>query len=206
MDMRHFSIQGTKNLRSLASLLLRGEVYVPIWQRPFVWSEEQTCTLLESVLHQRFIPMFLLWSKGGEAKELGGHLPAQSRGNIAVIDGAQRLGAIYRGLLGDPGSDRIYSVGPDGRVGLTPRESPDRIPWRALVDEELWKTLGVWKAGFPHAEIWFELRDIAHVCEMLYYCESESQTIEQVLETFSLINRGGTPMSDQDYARAMASR
>jgi hypothetical protein len=101
--------------RQLSNLVTRihgGEIALPDFQRDFVWDATRTEELIQSIISEFPVGTLLLWKQGdGEtfasrsfegAPDLGGKKPAE-----LVLDGQQRLTALYQALMG-VGDERFY--------------------------------------------------------------------------------------------------
>ena len=91
MDIKH----KTKKLKGLVAI--RDKVRLdPSWQRGPVWSAPKQALLIDSILRGYDIPMIYLWDRGVSA------LPFR----YEVVDGQQRLRAIWEFLDGDFGLNK----------------------------------------------------------------------------------------------------
>lgn len=98
----------TPRLENILSEVLAGDLAIPDFQRPFVWSDEQRLNLLDSIVKGLPIGSLLVWrTTNKELKtysSLGGvPLPSPSRGSEKVsyvIDGHQRLSTLFGALYG----------------------------------------------------------------------------------------------------------
>jgi uncharacterized protein with ParB-like and HNH nuclease domain len=107
------------SLRKIVSFLNNsdedGGFWLPNIQRPFVWSEEQTCKLFDSILREYPISTLLIWrtkSKIRHRKFIDNfrpehrnrlsdfYVPENDRRKCLVLDGQQRLQSLFIGLKG----------------------------------------------------------------------------------------------------------
>jgi uncharacterized protein with ParB-like and HNH nuclease domain len=92
-----------------------GGFWLPNIQRPFVWSEEQTCRLFDSILREYPISTLLVWktkSKIRRRKFIDNfrpehrhrlsdfYVPEDDKRKCLVLDGQQRLQSLFIGLKG----------------------------------------------------------------------------------------------------------
>jgi uncharacterized protein with ParB-like and HNH nuclease domain len=92
-----------------------GGFWLPNIQRPFVWSEEQTCRLFDSILREYPISTLLVWKTKSNIRrrkfienfrhELRNRLsdfyvPDDDKRKCLVLDGQQRLQSLFIGLKG----------------------------------------------------------------------------------------------------------
>lgn len=98
-----------------------GGFWLPIIQRPFVWSEEQICRLFDSIMRVYPIGTLLVWKTTSEIRHRkfidnwrGGlrlsdfFVPENSRKKNLVLDGQQRLQALFIGLCGRYEGRELY--------------------------------------------------------------------------------------------------
>ncbi len=93
----------TYPLETLIGEIRTGEIALPDIQRPFVWKAAKVRDLLDSMYRGFPIGFLLFWSTGAEptARTIGsGH--KQSAPRLLVVDGQQRLTALYAVMTGEP--------------------------------------------------------------------------------------------------------
>jgi Protein of unknown function DUF262/Protein of unknown function (DUF1524) len=107
------------SLRKIVSFLNNpdedGGFWLPNIQRPFVWTEDQTCRLFDSILREYPISTLLVWktkSKIRRRKFIDNfrqehrnrlkdfYVPEDDRRKCLVLDGQQRLQSLFIGLKG----------------------------------------------------------------------------------------------------------
>jgi hypothetical protein len=115
------------SLRKIVSYLNNpdedGGFWLPNIQRPFVWSEDQICRLFDSILRQYPISTLLIWKtkahvrrrkfidnfKEDDRQHLGAFkVPDDDKKKCLVLDGQQRLQALFIGLRGSYDSKELY--------------------------------------------------------------------------------------------------
>lgn len=98
----------TPYIKDLNTLIRRGEVKVPQFQRPFVWGDDQALKLLDSVANNYPIGSLLLWrttEKLAVERNLGEFILPDTDDlspTEYVLDGQQRLTVLYSSLGADP--------------------------------------------------------------------------------------------------------
>lgn len=115
-----------------------GGFWLPNIQRDFVWTEEQTCRLFDSILREYPISTLLVWKnkskiryrkfidnyrKGMSLKD--SYLPQDEKRKNLVLDGQQRLQSLFIGLNGSYDSKQMYFNILSGDVVL-----PDDIKYK----------------------------------------------------------------------------
>jgi hypothetical protein len=79
----------------------RGDIKLPMFQREFVWSKEQTAQLIDSIIKGYPIGTFIFWKtkeKLASHKNIGNHkIPNSSSGDYVdyILDGQQRITSLY---------------------------------------------------------------------------------------------------------------
>ena len=98
-------------LPSLLAKLERGEIQIPVFQRPFVWKQSQVVELLESIYRGFPIGALFFWLPGEQLSKIGNnnflltsvpdedYLVPQIKDltypSVYVLDGVQRLSSLY---------------------------------------------------------------------------------------------------------------
>lgn len=88
-------------LASLLSDVERGNIKIPVFQRDYIWTDEQIISLLDSVYRGYPVGSLLLWSTKEELKyerNVGGFVLPQTPEDYPVnyiLDGQQRLTTLY---------------------------------------------------------------------------------------------------------------
>jgi uncharacterized protein with ParB-like and HNH nuclease domain len=111
-----------------------GGFWLPNIQRPFVWSEEQTCRLFDSILREYPISTLLVWKTKSDIRcrkfidnfrpEYRDSLsdffvPQDTKRKCLVLDGQQRLQSLFIGLKGSY-EGRELSLTADRKIRLEP--------------------------------------------------------------------------------------
>ena len=136
-----------------------GGFWLPNIQRPFVWSEEQTCRLFDSILREYPISTLLIWktkSKVRHRKFIDNFrpehrhrltdffVPENAKKKCLVLDGQQRLQSLFIGLMGSYEGHELYLDILSGEVA-----APDDVKFRC-------EFLPSEKAVFP----WIKFKDL----------------------------------------------
>ncbi|UGQ12318.1 DUF262 domain-containing protein [Yinghuangia sp. ASG 101] len=100
----------------------RGEIALPELQRPFVWSAAQVRDLFDSLLKGFPIGSLLFWETGADssARQIGTGSKERSP-RFLVVDGQQRLTALYAVLTGEHVVRKDFSRGPI-RIAFRPKD------------------------------------------------------------------------------------
>lgn len=133
-----------ERLHTLLGRVRRGDILVPRFQRPFIWSDEQRLLLLDSIYRRLPIGSFIIWRTRGNVltcfDQIAGvpvsRVTSQDRGEVMtyLLDGHQRLTSLYAALADgivaeEEGSDS------DPQGGRSPAELPgDDRPRRIYFD------------------------------------------------------------------------
>ncbi|WP_024338926.1 GmrSD restriction endonuclease domain-containing protein [Bradyrhizobium japonicum] len=165
------------SLRKIVSYLNNpdedGGFWLPNIQRPFVWNEEQTCRLFDSILREYPISTLLVWKTRSNIRcrrfidnfwpEQRNHLadfyvPQNDRKKCLVLDGQQRLQSLFIGLKGSYEGRELFLNILSGEVG-----APDDIKYKFAF-------LKPAEANFP----WIKFKD-------LVFGDANSFTATQVI-------------------------
>ena len=98
------------HLEQLFSYIDIGDLGLPDIQRPFVWRDSKVRDLFDSLYKGFPIGSYLLWrnTAGGRAHQIGTKEREHDAPNILIIDGQQRLTALYSVFRGVPVRDDNY--------------------------------------------------------------------------------------------------
>lgn len=111
---------GTIQYNALLNEIEKGVIKIPQFQREFVWSKNQSASLLDSIIKGYPIGSFILWKtkeRLRSIRDIGGmDLPDIPDGDLVqyVLDGQQRMTSLYVGIKGsvikkDDGKEEDYS-------------------------------------------------------------------------------------------------
>ena len=165
-----------------------GGFWLPNIQRPFVWSEEQTCRLFDSILRQYPISTLLIWKTTAPIKcrkfidnfhpKHRDHLkdffvPENPNRKCLVLDGQQRLQSLYIGLKGSFEGRELYMNILSGEIA-----APDDVKFH-------FQFLNSEKAAFP----WLKFKDLVFSTENVHAA------------TRSVLKAVSPPLSESDKNR-----
>ena len=99
------------HLEQLFSYIDMGDLGLPDIQRPFVWKDAKVRDLFDSLYRGYPIGSYLLWrnTAGGKTHQIGEKQHAHKEPNLLIIDGQQRLTALYSVFRGEPVKDENYA-------------------------------------------------------------------------------------------------
>lgn len=151
MQVKKLSVR--RIIRSLNNADDDGGLWLPNIQRPFVWSEEQTCRLFDSIMREYPISTMLVWRTDAPIKcrkFIDGYrheyserlsdffVPVNSRKKGLVLDGQQRLQSLFIGLAGSHEGRELYfdllsgdAVSPDDvkyKFAFRKVDADERVP------------------------------------------------------------------------------
>lgn len=97
-------------IEQLFNLIDIGDLGLPDIQRPFVWKDTKVRDLFDSLYRGFPIGSYLLWrnTAGGRAHQIGNTDHGHKDPNLLIIDGQQRLTALYSVFRGIPVKDENY--------------------------------------------------------------------------------------------------
>ncbi|MER6231428.1 DUF262 domain-containing protein [Streptomyces sp. NPDC001725] len=101
-----------KQLSNLVTRIRSGEIALPDFQRDFVWDSSKTEELIRSIISKFPVGTLLFWKQGSEeffaSRNFEGSPPLGEKKPVElVLDGQQRLTALYQALTGT-GDERFY--------------------------------------------------------------------------------------------------
>ena len=136
-----------------------GGFWLPNIQRPFVWSEEKTCRLFDSILREYPISTLLVWKTKSTIRRrkfidnflpqhrhqlTAFYVPEDDKKKCLVLDGQQRLQSLYIGLKGSYEGRELYLEILSGEVA-----APDDVKFKfAFLEAD--------KGKFP----WIKFKDL----------------------------------------------
>ena len=99
------------HLEQLFCYIDTGDLGLPDIQRPFVWRDAKVRDLFDSLYRGFPIGSYLLWrnTAGGRTHQIGDQEHAHKKPNLLIIDGQQRLTALYSVFRGVPVRDDDYA-------------------------------------------------------------------------------------------------
>lgn len=101
MSATHKITPSNPRLASLLSDVARGNIKIPVFQREYVWNDEQIMSLLDSIYHGYPVGSLLLWSTKESLqheRNVGGFVLPKTPEDYPVnyvLDGQQRLTTLY---------------------------------------------------------------------------------------------------------------
>jgi len=116
------------HLEQLFGYIDVGDLGLPDIQRPFVWRDSKIRDLFDSLYRGYPIGSYLLWrnTAGGKSHQIGEKQHAHSEPNLLIIDGQQRLTALYSVFRGEPVKDDNY-VNRKIKIAFNPNTEEFRV-------------------------------------------------------------------------------
>lgn len=180
------------SLRKIVSFLNNpdedGGFWLPNIQRPFVWSEEKTCRLFDSILREYPISTLLVWKTKSTIRRrkfidnflpqhrhqlTSFYVPSDDRKKCLVLDGQQRLQSLYIGLKGSYEGRELFLDILSGEVA-----APDDVKYKFAFLEP-------GSAQFP----WIKFKD-------LVFSKQDMVTVAQ-----GLMKNAGRALDEQEKQR-----
>lgn len=198
----------TPYIRDLNARIRVGEMKVPKFQRPFVWTEDQALALLDSLRRNYPIGSLLLWRTADKLKterDLGlFQLPSVDDLNPTeyVLDGQQRVTVLYS-VFGaqdtDPGFKAAFDLRTQEFVVLSETETTDfQFPLRWLYQTTPLLNFRTGLQALPDAaELQTRFDSLAEVLTgyQIPVVTLRDLSLEEVGPIFERINSSGTSLS-----------
>jgi hypothetical protein len=175
------------SLRKIVSFLNNpdedGGFWLPNIQRPFVWSEDQSCRLFDSILREYPIGSLLVWKTRADVRHRkfidnyrsglrlsDFYVPENNKKKCLVLDGQQRLQSLFIGLCGSYEGRELFLDILSGEVS-----APDDVKFGFAF-------LDTGKAAFP----WIRFKDLVF------------QTADPLTAAEDLIAKAGRELSPEE--------
>lgn len=198
----------TPYIRDLNAKIRGGEMKVPKFQRPFVWTEDQALALLDSLRRNYPIGSLLLWRTADKLKterDLGlFQLPSVDDMSPTeyVLDGQQRVTVLYS-VFGasdaDPGFKAAFDLRTQDFVVLSENETAShQFPLRWLYQTTPLLNFRTGIQALPDAaELQARFDSLVNVLTgyQVPVVTLRDLTLEEVGPIFERINSSGTPLS-----------
>lgn len=197
-DLQHSSV----SIRRILDMVSEGRLVVPEFQRPFVWTTEQTVRLIDSILGGFHIGSMLVWEQyqdEDDRRRLGDlQVDVKKNTEVAlVIDGQQRLTSIVQAFS----SDRFAYDFKSRTIVVDQEVGPDILPLRWVVHSHF---CGKYKDTLDFVDWFFKVTEHGEYKyfwlerQFHYYVSftrmSRRWTIDKVLESYRRMAKEGTPM------------
>lgn len=227
-----FDTPTTPRLFTFLEWVRDGQLFIPDFQRPFVWDDQRRLNLLDSVSRGLPIGAFLVWrtlDKGLRTYDSLGPfaLPTPHTGDAQtfLIDGHQRLTTLYAALLpfGPGDQERLQQErrkwpvffdlkadDADLAFVLTPRRRNFSPPPTWLPTNELFDRKALWRRQRALVEAGFEslaerTEDLANAFKdyIVPVMPLVTDDLRAVTDTFVRVNSGGRAMAEDKLLRAL---
>jgi hypothetical protein len=208
---------------------------LPSIQRPFVWDEEQILKLIDSLICSYPIGAIMVWKPVEKIRcrsfmdtyDAGDHMlsklpPTAERKAHMVLDGQQRLQAIYLGFKGLYNNERVYlridDYADENESNLNYRldflsdadaeANPAWVQLSELASLSVPKIIHFVRERLPDSSeevqdkaveiVSMFVQEMAMDESLLFQEVDEGMDYNQVLEVFERVNSGGTKLSKSD--------
>lgn len=209
-----------KTEREIATLIgevSRGEIKLPEIQRGYVWKPTQVGKLVESLYRGYPTGSLLFWKTTETPRSrdfaIDGTPPAPVIQPLYLLDGQQRLTALYRVLGDDQGTQIVFHVETEAfqnQSAATARD-PRWVKVRDVThpDADLYgmvESLHEATSGLGRNEIARRLQRLAGIRSLKYYMEILTDfPYEEIAQIFVRVNSGGRSLRTSDLALATLS-
>ncbi len=197
-------------LKKLIEDIDLGEIGLPDIQRPFVWGTTKVRDLLDSMYRGYPIGYLLFWENGytGKHRTIGAERK-QKAPRLLIVDGQQRLTALYAVVKGVPVIDKEFRR-QRIRIAFHPLEEKFEVTNPAIERNPAWipDISRLWQ---PDTSLFSFTREyFARLQKLLDYPltaleVSSSVDEDRVAEIFVRINSKGTPLNQADFILTLMS-
>ncbi|WP_439674010.1 GmrSD restriction endonuclease domain-containing protein [Embleya sp. MST-111070] len=178
----------TGGVDHLVAEIRRGDIALPELQRPFVWKATQVRDLFDSMYKGFPVGSLLFWLTGAEpgARQIGTNIKDHAP-RALVVDGQQRLTALYAVLTGEPVLRGDYSTGRI-RIAFRPADATFAVTDAAIEKdpEYLADVSTLWQPGNRKPTI---RRFIDGLTEKRELDQDERDRLETALEELHDLNK-----------------
>lgn len=178
----------TGGVDHLVAEIRRGDIALPELQRPFVWKATQVRDLFDSMYKGFPVGSLLFWLTGAEpgARQIGTNIKDHAP-RALVVDGQQRLTALYAVLTGEPVLRGDYSTGRI-RIAFRPADATFAVTDAAIEKdpEYLADVSTLWQPGNRKPTI---RRFIEGLTEKRELDQDERDRLETALEELHDLNK-----------------
>lgn len=201
----------SKKYESLFNDIDTGKMKIPMFQRDFVWTKDQTAKLIDSIIKGFPIGTFILWKTKEEmraVRNIGNvELPEIPKGDAAlyVLDGQQRITSLYavrKGVVFDKEGEQIdyneitinLELDPDSDDQVVSTEVPenaDYIPVNKLLNGSVTEFAMNYGPYLEKIDI-YRSRLMGYDFSVIVIPE---YPIDIACEVFTRINTGGTELT-----------
>jgi hypothetical protein len=209
-----------KTEREIATLIgevSRGEIKLPEIQRSYVWKPTQVAKLIESLYRGYPTGSLLFWKTTETPRSrdfaIDGTPPPPVVQPLYLLDGQQRLTALYRVLGDDQGTQVVFNVETEAFQNQSAATARDQrwVKVREVTqpDADLYgmvENLHEATAGLGRNEIARRLQRLAGIRSQKYYMEILTDfPYEEIAQIFVRVNSGGRSLRTSDLALATLS-
>ena len=209
--------KGERSIAWLMDDIAGGQIRLPEIQRRYVWKPTQVAKLIESLYREYPTGSLLFWKTKNPPitlKFATGVDPGKPVTQpLYLLDGQQRLTALYRVLHNHPDAQVVFNVQTQAFQNQSAATSKDPR-WVKVYDVvrsdadlfELADRLHPATSGFGRNEIGHRLQQLAKIRSRLYYMEVLNDfPYDEVAQIFVRVNSGGRSLRTSDLALATLS-
>lgn len=205
-----------REIGRLMDEIANGEIKLPEIQRGYVWKPTQVAKLIDSLYREYPTGSLLFWKTSetplGRAFDIGGETPEPVVQPLYLLDGQQRLTALWRALRQHEGTEVVFNVQTETFQNQSAATQRDArwVKVRDVVrhDANLFSMVeGLHHATqLEHDEIFRRLQRLAAIRSHRYHMEILTGfPYEEIAQIFVRVNSGGRSLRTTDLALATLS-
>lgn len=199
-----------------------GSITLPVFQRGYVWARKQVSELFNSLYRDYPVGSLLIWETASPEVQTRGETPAPAAHRQILLDGQQRITSLYGVIRGR--EPAFFNGNPHAFQNLRfnleeevfeffqPVKMQNNPLWIDVTELYSNGTLGVepiieklQDSGIDTKKFLGRLMKVLNITERDLHIDSvsgEDKNIEEVVNIFDRVNRGGTKLTQGDLALA----
>jgi uncharacterized protein with ParB-like and HNH nuclease domain len=209
-------------IEDVLTMMAKGRLLMPDFQRGYVWGKEQICELFDSIYKGFPIGSVLLWDPEDNvelnaSKFIGEHIVAASKDAFYIIDGQQRLTTFFMCLYESEASyDHKWNVYFDLKnekfIHLKNKKSDAKSHYLELRKVRSTSTFlrELLRIQEEHDDDLLLVRAQNLLDRITKYrlaaTELRGGGLEQAIDIFTRLNKEGMKVSEWDYVRALSKK
>ncbi|MBB4931111.1 hypothetical protein F4561_001931 [Lipingzhangella halophila] len=204
-------------LSMLLDQIETGTVLLPEFQRGYVWNRDQVRGLMKSMYRGYPVGGLLMWETSAADIAVTGGIPGNGT-HLLLLDGQQRMTTLYAVIRGRPpkffhGDEKVFTglyfnVETQAFEYYAPSKMSGDSRWISVTELFASSPVDFYPnfADQPDAKLYLQrLNQLSQITQRELHQENITgvdKTVDEVVDIFNTVNRGGTKLSKGDLALA----